>query len=299
MKIIKEFTNFSLIILKDPGANDFDFVENKYKIKKSDLEEFYIPYHSSDYDIRKNYSYLILTIPKIIKSTKEEIEKFEIENIYFYTSKNFIIIVCEKNSNILELVDSILENQLKIVNREKFLYQLIKKIFSNFYDILKIITQEVDFWDKNFQKLNPEDVNKNISVLRKNMILFETVIKSWLEVFSEITSKNLPIFRKYYYLWTSLLDEINYIYNKIDDYIRIIDGVSRSIETILYIKMNKNILLITLIQTIFLPPTLIASIYGMNIKLPIAEKSYAFLILLLFMILISILTWQMLVKKSK
>ena len=300
MRKIKELSNFSLVIIKDPGADDFDFIENKYKINKSDLDEFYVPYHSSDYDIRKNYSYLILTIPKIKKLQKEEVELFEIENIYFYFSKTFFIIICDRNSNVDEIAESILESKESLIlNTEKFSYQIIKKLFSNFYEVLKTITQNVDYWEKNFRNLNLEKLNYQISFLRKNTIIFETVIKSWIDVFTEITEKNLPNFRKYPFLWTSLLDEISYIYNKIDDYLRIIEGISRSIETNLSIKINKNIILVTIIQTVFLPPTLIASIYGMNIKLPIAEKSYAFFVLITFMIIFTILTWRILIKKSE
>ena len=300
MRKIKELSNFSLVIIKDPGADDFDFIENKYKINKSDLDEFYVPYHSSDYDIRKNYSYLILTVPKIKKLQKEEIELFEIENIYFYFSKTFFIIICDRNSNIDEIAESILESKESLIlNTEKFSYQITKKLFSNFYEVLKTITQNVDYWEKNFRNLNLEKLNYQISFLRKNTIIFETVIKSWIDVFTEITEKNLPNFRKYPFLWTSLLDEISYIYNKVDDYLRIIEGISRSIETSLSIKINKNIILVTIIQTVFLPPTLIASIYGMNIKLPIAEKSYAFFVLITFMIIFTILTWRILIKKSE
>jgi magnesium transporter len=300
MRKIKELSNFSLVIIKDPGADDFDFIENKYKINKSDLDEFYVPYHSSDYDVRKNYSYLILTVPKIKKLQKEEVELFEIENIYFYFSKTFFIIICDRNSNVDEIAESILESKESLIlNTERFSYQIIKKLFSNFYEVLKTITQNVDYWEKNFKNLNLEKLNYQISFLRKNTIIFETVIKSWIDVFTEITEKNLPNFRKYPFLWTSLLDEISYIYNKIDDYLRIIEGISRSIETNLSIKINKNIILVTIIQTVFLPPTLIASIYGMNIKLPIAEKSYAFFVLITFMIIFTILTWRILIKKSE
>lgn len=300
MRKIKELSNFSLVIIKDPGADDFDFIENKYKINKSDLDEFYVPYHSSDYDIRKNYSYLILTVPKIKKLQKEEIELFEIENIYFYFSKTFFIIICDRNSNIDEIAESILESKESLIlNTEKFSYQITKKLFSNFYEVLKTITQNVDYWEKNFRNLNLEKLNYQISFLRKNTIIFKTIIKSWIDVFTEITEKNLPNFRKYPFLWTSLLDEISYIYNKVDDYLRIIEGISRSIETSLSIKINKNIILVTIIQTVFLPPTLIASIYGMNIKLPIAEKSYAFFVLITFMIIFTILTWRILIKKSE
>jgi magnesium transporter len=300
MRKIKELSNFSLVIIKDPGADDFDFIENKYKINKSDLDEFYVPYHSSDYDIRKNYSYLILTVPKIKKLQKEEVELFEIENIYFYFSKTFFIIICDRNSNVDEIAESILESKESLILKtERFSYQIIKKLFSNFYEVLKTITQNVDYWEKNFKNLNLEKLNYQISFLRKNTIIFETVIKSWIDVFTEITEKNLPNFRKYPFLWTSLLDEISYIYNKIDDYLRIIEGISRSIETNLSIKINKNIILVTIIQTVFLPPTLIASIYGMNIKLPIAEKSYAFFVLITFMIIFTILTWRILIKKSE
>jgi magnesium transporter len=52
------------------------------------------------------------------------------------------------------------------------------------------------------------------------------------------------------------------------------------------IRQNEIIKIFTVASVLFMPPTLIASIYGMNIKLPVAENPFAF-ILVMFMIIFS------------
>jgi hypothetical protein len=61
---------------------------------------------------------------------KEEVELFEIENIYFYFSKTFFIIICDKNSNVDEIAEYVLESKESLIlNTEKFSYQIIKNYF--------------------------------------------------------------------------------------------------------------------------------------------------------------------------
>jgi len=296
MREIKYNKNFKIITVIDPGADDFDFIENEFKIERNDLEEFKMPYHLSDYDVRTKYSFLVISFPKEKNFLKEALE---IENVYFFFSNTFFICLSKGESLVNKIIDDILDDpKISLPNTEKLLYYILKSLLKVYYSILRTIDHEINFLDKNINKLPPQILNQRIVFLKKNLILFLTNTKSFYEVFEEIVKNRMPNFRRYSHLWEGFLDEVNYIYVRLEDYQLIIDGYQRSIENILSININKNILLITLIQTLFLPPTLIASIYGMNVNLPLAHKNYAFYLILFFMFFISILFWLLLIKKK-
>lgn len=64
------------------------------------------------------------------------------------------------------------------------------------------------------------------------------------------------------------------------------------------IQQNQIIKIFTVASVLFMPPTLIASIYGMNVKLPVAESPIAFLLVMITVVMSAILpVWYF--KKKK
>lgn len=295
MRQIINQESFELIKIIDPDKSDFDFVEKKFKIQKSDLEEIHNPYHLPDYDLRKFYSYFIFAFPQEENFLKESLQ---IENVYCFFSKNFIILFLSSKSKINNIVESLI-NVSYIKNTEQFVYFFIKKLLQIYYNLLKITSQEVDFLEKNITKLNIETLNQRSNFLLKNLIFLITNIRAWQDIFSVITTQNYPNFRRYAIWWESILDEINYIQTRFEDYQFIIESYRKSLDNLISTKINKNLLLITILQTIFLPPTLIASIYGMNVDLPFQTKKFAFWLMIGIMMGITLIFWVIIKKIQK
>ncbi|HSJ01572.1 MAG: magnesium transporter CorA family protein [Verrucomicrobium sp.] len=64
------------------------------------------------------------------------------------------------------------------------------------------------------------------------------------------------------------------------------------------IQQNQIIKIFTVASVLFMPPTLIASIYGMNVKLPVSESPWAFLLVMVSVVMSAILpVWYF--KKKK
>jgi magnesium transporter len=55
------------------------------------------------------------------------------------------------------------------------------------------------------------------------------------------------------------------------------------------IQQNQIIKIFTVASVLFMPPTLIASIYGMNVKLPVQESPFAFVLVMICIVLSAIL----------
>ena len=80
----------------------------------------------------------------------------------------------------------------------------------------------------------------------------------------------------------SLIDHTNFNFERLDYLQNIFIGI-------LSIEQNKVIKIFTIVNVIFLPPTLIASIYGMNFDfIPELHWEYGYLISIIFMVIASI-----------
>lgn len=72
-------------------------------------------------------------------------------------------------------------------------------------------------------------------------------------------------------------------------YTSILSGMMDAFASIISNNLNVVIKLLTTVTIILMIPTLVASIYGMNVELPFQHSQYAFLIVIAFSIMVSIL----------
>ena len=76
--------------------------------------------------------------------------------------------------------------------------------------------------------------------------------------------------------WGNILDYYQKIWDMLEDDGELIKGYSTTFDSMLVNKTNEVIKILTLVSSILLPLTFIASIYGMNIKLPMQDHPYSF-----------------------
>ena len=84
-----------------------------------------------------------------------------------------------------------------------------------------------------------------------------------------------------------MVDNVDKIWDGLDEYKEVIEGLNATYDSLATNRTNEVVRTLTIIATILLPITVVASIYGMNITtLPFLTSKYSFLIVLLIMLLI-------------
>jgi magnesium transporter len=139
-----------------------------------------------------------------------------------------------------------------------------------------------DLFDK-----KPGGIIESISVTRKNIILLDTIFKPQLRLFNRFESGDIRGFaddmEEY---WGNILDYYQKMWDMTEDYKELIEGLSKTYDSLQTNRINEIIKVLTLISTILLPITFVASLYGMNVGLPFQARSEAFWIVMGSMILV-------------
>jgi len=78
--------------------------------------------------------------------------------------------------------------------------------------------------------------------------------------------------------WGNILDYYQKIWDMVEDDGELIKGYSMTFDSLQVNKTNEVMKILTLVSAIMLPLTFIASLYGMNMKLPIQDHPLAFLL---------------------
>ena len=250
--------------------------------------------------------------------TKQETEEIELSSRYWEENNrieiNSYFLINDNKSAFNETVSFILQGSLLISVRYKKLQSFdtfTKKLllspreFKNGYsifcqiidiridadaDIIENLSKEITkirkhvFTDYSnddeeiLEKISTfEDLNMKI---RENLTDKQRILNSLLKSQKFVDDKHeIPVMLKDI---KSLIDHTNFNFERLDYLQNIFIGI-------LSIEQNKVIKIFTIVNVIFLPPTLIASIYGMNFDfIPELHWEYGYLISIIFMVIASI-----------
>ncbi len=155
-----------------------------------------------------------------------------------------------------------------IENLSKEITKIRKHVFTDYSNDDEEILEKISTF---------EDLNMKI---RENLTDKQRILNSLLKSQKFVDDKHeLPIMLKDI---KSLIDHTNFNFERLDYLQNIFIGI-------LSIEQNKVIKIFTIVNVIFLPPTLIASIYGMNFDfMPELHWDYGYLVSIILMIIASI-----------
>ena len=83
-----------------------------------------------------------------------------------------------------------------------------------------------------------------------------------------------------------MVDHLDKIWDGLDEYKEIIEGLNDTHDSLATNRTNEVVRILTIIATVLLPVTVVASIYGMNISLPFMYSDYALLYVFLIMLVV-------------
>ncbi len=155
-----------------------------------------------------------------------------------------------------------------IENLSKEITKIRKHVFTDYSNDDEEILEKISTF---------EDLNMKI---RENLTDKQRILSSLLKSQKFVDDKHeIPVMLKDI---KSLIDHTNFNFERLDYLQNIFIGI-------LSIEQNKVIKIFTIVNVIFLPPTLIASIYGMNFDfIPELHWEYGYLISIVFMVIASI-----------
>jgi len=165
--------------------------------------------------------------------------------------------------------DEALREQLFAKGTGRLLYEVLDDLFDYCFPILDKIGHKLDSIEDEMFEGRAEDVVRDISKVKQEIISYRKVIKperSTLRVLERRVDKFLPEELDLYF--DDLNDAAERIWDQLDNYKEVIEALESTNEAVLAHRFNDVLRILTVFSIVFLPATLIASIWGMNVGLP-------------------------------
>lgn len=241
-----------------------------------------------DIEDEDNTTLFIIDIPMIEKENDGDIYSTMPIGMIVVRDDFFITVSIKQNP-----VIKYLSNNLKMIRtykKSRMILQIFYKNSENFLDMLKKINKEAEVAEKTLKKSLRNTELLHILNLQKSLVYFTTSIKS-NELVMEKTMRGKII--KLYEEDEDILED-SIIENKqaiemSQIYSNILNGTMDAYASVISNNLNGMMKFLTSITIIIAIPTMIASYWGMNVRVPLQDNPFGFVIIFTLSIILGIL----------
>ncbi len=296
-----KFNTFNWIHILNPSEENFDFLIENYNFHPLDIEDCRSKVQRPKIDIYDDYYFLILHFPSFDKANRF----LDTKEVKIFWGKDFIITIGNSHWIVKKFFNTVKENleafkeELSSETSDALLYEIMERLMKDTISLVGRIGSEVDQINYGLFNDKSQKIIEKISVTRKNVILLDTSFRPQVRLFHKFESGDIKGFaEEMEEYWGNILDYYQKLWDMIEDYKEMIEGLSKTYDSLQTNKINEIIKILTLISTVMLPMTFIASAYGMNIGLPFQNHPAAFLIVSGIMLAVLILFLWFFIRKK-
>ena len=295
--VINELEKNCWVHLTDPSKSELESVEKMCGIPISTLKVAMDPEEFAHIDIEDGVKMVVLDIPIIEKENK--IYVFSTIPIGLIFNKDYFVSVCLKETSIIK---DIRANRVKGIDtscKVKLLLQIVQRAEFKYLQYLKRIDKNSNQVQQRLQESVKNNELIDLLNIEKSLVYFSTSLTGNDRVLYKIQRSQAFMTNE---------DDIDLIEDVINDnkqaiemcniYRDILSGTMDAYASVISNNLNiimKTLTLLTIIMTI---PTIIASLWGMNVPVPFMNSPYGFYILVAIAIVLAICAGFVLTKLS-
>jgi magnesium transporter len=258
--------------IEKPTSKEVTFLAQRFHFHPLDLDDVVSRIQRPKIDVYKDYLFMVLHFPVFDKENR--ITRPSETDIFI--GENYVVTV-DCSGDLKPLARFFQECETDKNSRERYLgqssgfllYHILDRLIGSCFPILDKITQNIDdIEDIIFTKPLPQTV-REISLIRRDLISFRRVIHPQIAVIETLERGEYPFLREEEEIYFGdIADHIRKIWGGLEEGKEVIDGLADTSNWLTSHRIQEIMRILTIIMGLLAPPTLIASIYGMNIPLP-------------------------------
>jgi len=266
--------------IEKPTERETEYLAQNYPFHPLDLDDCLSRIQRPKIDEYKDYLFLVLHFPVF---SKESLVTTSTQ-VSVFIGKDYLITL--HKGELKPLVKLFRECQLDEESRQEhlsqgsgyLLYRIIDRLVDYCLPILNKIGNNIEDTEDNiFSSSGVLKAIEDLSILRRDVISFRRTIWPMRAVIGSLepkvrrfTDMDMVVY------FGDMVDHVDKIWDGLDEYKEIIEGLNATYDSLATHRTNEVIRMLTIIATILLPITVVASIFGMNIPLgPFTNSPYS------------------------
>ena len=296
---IEDYEIGSWINLISPTEKEIDEVSSSLGIKKNFIMSIIDDDEKPRIDEEDGCKMLLLDVP--VYETKNGIKAITTLPLGIIVVRNdYIVTVSLQKYSIIDEFTKGKVKEFYTYKKSRFIIQMIYKLALLYLKMLREIDAKIEFAESHILNATKNSELLNLLAIENSLTYIITALKSNGVVLDKILKGNvIELYEEDQGLLEDAIIENNQAIEMSDLYRGILSSTSSTVATIISNNLNTIMKFLAGITIVFSIPTMVASFMGMNVTFgKFADNPYAFVLLLLISLLLSLVVALILKKKN-
>jgi magnesium transporter len=284
--------------VKGPVENDMRKLGGQFPFfHPLDLEDCLSKSERPKIDEYDNYLFIVMHFP-VFDKVARRLGRGEVD---IFVGRGFLVTVSDGTLDPLVegfddcRRDEVIRHQFMARGSYYLLYMLVDDLVDYCFPILDKENHNIESIEQRIFEGNAQEMVREISVVRRNLINFRRIIKPQMKIIASLERKDWEFLKgDLDVYWGDVSDHTVQIWERLEDLWDVVEGLSRTLESLTSSRINEVMKILTIFSVIMLPLSVISGIYGMNLRqLPLAGHplSFVFVIAIMCAVVIGMLFW--------
>jgi magnesium transporter len=278
--------------IERPTREDMDYLRQNYPFfHPLDLEDCLSHIERPKIDEYDDYLFIIMQMP-VFDASRRVSRPGEVD---MFIGAGYLVTVHDgllwPITNLFDDCQADAQVRQKHMGRgaSHLLHDLIDRLVDYCFPILYKVDANLREIEEDIFTEQVPDIVREISWLRRDITALQRIVKPQIAIVANLEDKDRPFIREDLDVYFGdVLDHLYKAWDMLEDHRDVIEGLNDTANTLTTYRLNEVIKILTIISVIMLPLTLLAGIYGMNLELPLDERSpYSFVVIMLLMVLMA------------
>jgi magnesium transporter len=257
-----------------PGALEQGWLEENFDFHALDYEDVLSRNQGPKIDVYDEYLFIVLQFPVFDRAAG----RLGAGELDMFVGPGFLITIPNQPLQPVEyLFDRCRQKeefreQLFSRGSGYLLYRLVDDGFDYCFPMLRKIGNKLDVLEEEiFEGGSSQEIVRDISNAKQEIINFRKVIRPQRPVLRElekVKQRYLAPDMDLEIYFDDIVDAHERIWDMLENYKEVVEALEETNESVIAHRFNDILRLLTVFSIVFLPATLLASIWGMNVGLP-------------------------------
>jgi magnesium transporter len=293
---IVEHDGLRWINIERPGPVDQAWLEEHFEFHPLDYEDVRSRNQRPKIDEYDDYLFIVLHFPVFDKT----VGRLNGQELDIFIGPDFLITIpnapIQPVEYLFERCRSSEDVRANLFSKGPgfLLYKIVDDSFDYCFPMLRKIGGKLERLEEEIFLGRGEEVVRDISNVKQEIINFRKVIRPQRAVLRDLErTKQRYLAEDMEVYFDDIVDASERIWDMLENYKEVVEALEETNESLISHRVNNVLRLLTSFSAIFLPLTLLASIWGMNVGVPGQGSHTAFWVIIACMgaLLVSLLAW--------
>src|SRR3954464_9419388 len=272
-----------------PGPVDQAWLEEHFEFHQLDYEDVRSRNQRPKIDVYDDYLFIVLHFPVFDK----QVGRLNTGELAVFVGRDFWITM----PNVpLQPVEYLFERcrQNEQMRDELFskgsgylLYKVVDSSFDYCFPMLRKIGNKLDRIETEIFEGRAEEVVRDISNVKQEIINFRKIIRPQRPVLRDLErTKQRYLAEDMEIYFDDIVDASERIWDMLENFKEVVEALEDTNESVISHRVNNILKILTSISVIVLPLTLLASLWGMNVRVPGEGSIHAFIVIVSVMLVL-------------